>query len=288
MGDKGYPHAQEFIDFILERERIRLAKEAGHPRSLWTKDPILGTYRFCNVRREDDRVTRWIAKHLRKPYQHCEDLWFLITVARLLNLPESIETALPFILPFQPSKFNAVLDLRRKAGMNTFNAAYIVSTNGNAMDKVEYITSRVLKPLWKDRESLRPTINDDLFGWHAKLMTYDGLGSFMAAQIVADMKYVKPLIRADDWWTFAASGPGSRRGLNRVMGVTPDAPWKRGAWEEALAGLISIVKARLKQQDIKLHAQDYQNCLCEFDKYRRAKEGGRPKQIYKEEKNLCS
>jgi hypothetical protein len=32
-----------------------------------------------------------------------------------------------------------------------------------------------------------------------------------------------------------------------------------------------------------MHAQDLQNCLCEFDKYERARLGeGTPKQIYKE------
>lgn len=283
MSAAGYPLAKELIAFIKEREAIRIKKDKGLPRP-WTKDHILATYRFCNIHREDDRVTRWITQNIRLPWQHNPDVWFALVVARLLNLPESLEAVKQFALPWQPTKFRAVLAKRKAAGKLNFNAAYIVSTNGVAMDKVEYLIARVLNPLWQDREALRPTVNDDLLGWHARLMGYDGMGSFMAAQVVADLKYLPPLSKAHDWATFAASGPGSRRGLNRVMGVAPEAGWRRGAWEEALQGLAKLVAAPLAKADITLHNQDLQNCLCEFDKYRRAVEGGAPKQIYKEEK----
>lgn len=281
QGSKGYPLVKEFVAFIKERERIRIRKERGD-KAPWTKDPFLSRYRFCNIHREDDRVSRWVSENIREPWKAEPDLWFAIVVCRLLNLPDSIEAVKDCLLPWKPKEFSKILLKRKAAGVNNFNAAYIVSTNGIAMDKVEYLVERVLNPLWAARTSLRPTVNDDLFGWHAKLMTYDGLGSFMAAQVVADMKYVMPLRRAHDWHTFAASGPGSRKGLNRVMGVFPEASWKRGAWEEALAGLATLVALPLRKAGIELHAQDLQNCLCEFDKYRRAVEGGEPKQLYKE------
>lgn len=53
--------------WIRAREAIRLKKEAGAPPP-WIEDPILATYRFCNVRREDDLVTRWVRSHVRDPY----------------------------------------------------------------------------------------------------------------------------------------------------------------------------------------------------------------------------
>jgi len=43
---------------------IRIKKEGGE-RPPWTHDPILRDAYFTNVHREDDRVTRWIAKHWR-------------------------------------------------------------------------------------------------------------------------------------------------------------------------------------------------------------------------------
>jgi hypothetical protein len=52
------------VNFVIEREAIRLKKEGGK-RPPWTHDEILRDGYFCNVRREDDKVTRWIAKHWR-------------------------------------------------------------------------------------------------------------------------------------------------------------------------------------------------------------------------------
>jgi hypothetical protein len=60
-------HTEEFMKFIVEREAVRAAREYGKPWP-WTADPILQQYKFCNVQREDDRVTRWVATNWRKDY----------------------------------------------------------------------------------------------------------------------------------------------------------------------------------------------------------------------------
>jgi hypothetical protein len=103
------------------------------------------------------------------------------------------------------------------------------------------------------------------------------MGTFIVGQIIADVKYVLPLRAAADWRSFALSGPGSRRGLNRVMGRPPATAWKEDVWRRELAALHrSIIH--------EMHAQDLQNCLCEFDKYQRVLTGeGTPKQFYRRE-----
>jgi hypothetical protein len=271
--------SNDLLAFIRAREMVRLAKEAGRPRP-WTKNEILDTYRFCNVQREHDRVTRWIASNWREPNAGMPDLWFAMVVARLLNLPASLE-AVGLPLPWKPKDFCAVLHKRKKAGLNNFNAAYIVSTNGFAMEKVEYLTNRVLNPIWADRARIRPAVGDTLEGFHRRLMDYDGMGSFMAAQVVADVKYAGALEYAADWHTWAAPGPGSMRGLSRVMELPVDSRWPGGSWLETLTKL-----RRKITPHISLHAQDLQNCLCEFDKYERVRLGeGRPKQLYKEKQD---
>lgn len=270
--------SRDLAAFIKERENVRVNKERGLPRP-WTKDPILDKYRFCNVHREHDKVTRWLRDNWYSAFSGDPDIWFTAVVARLLNLPESLTDVIEYTLPWKPVPFRAMLHGRKVQKLNNFNAAYIVSTNGVAMDKIEYITSFILNALWKDRERLRPSINDNLSDYHTLLTSYNGLGSFIAAQVVADLKYIEPLKHTGDWWTFASSGPGSRRGLNRVMGVSPQQSMtERGfRWDlEHLAAAPEIKK-------LNLHAQDLQNCLCEFDKYERARLGeGTPKQIYKE------
>jgi hypothetical protein len=94
----------------------------------------------------------------------------------------------------------------------------------------------------------------------------------MAAQVIADIKPYGLLKTAADWFTFAASGPGSRRGLNRVLNRSVDSPWDEGAWRHELAGLHKAVLPYLQDMP-SLDAQNLQNCLCEFDKYDRARLG---------------
>lgn len=272
---------KELAKFILERDAIRVKKETGVPRNKWTKDLILDLYRFCNVHREDDRVTRWIAENWRTPHATHPDLWFAMVFARLFNLPSTLEgVGAGRVLSFKPERIRSLLHTMREHGP-IFNGAYIVSTNGKSMYKVDYLIQYVLGPLWAARKLMRPEMDDGLARYHAKLMRFDGLGSFMAAQVVADLKYVEPLMSAEDWWTWAASGPGSRRGLNRVFMYDTSAPWNEVAWLQHLTMLRASVLPLLKGMD--LHAQDLQNCLCEWDKYERVRLGeGRPKQLYKE------
>lgn len=271
---------KDLTTFIGKREELRLNKEANAPWP-WTDDSILAQYRFCNVNRENDAVTKWIAENWRTPHKDDPDLWFAMVVARLFNLPESLK-AIGYPVPWKPNPVARVLSKRSSEGQKNFNGAYIVSTNGLAMDKVQYLIQHVLNPLWAKRKVIRPTHYETLDGWHSLLCQFNGLGSFMVAQVVADMKYVDPLRQADDWMTFAASGPGSRRGLNRVCGKPVDSPWREPVWRATLGMLQEAVNATLPAGLEDLHAQDLQNCLCEFDKYERARLGeGTPKQLYK-------
>lgn len=262
----------EFVAFIKAREAARLGKG---------RDAIIAEYRFCNVRRNDDRVTKFVFEWAQQWDPNERYLWFVFCVARLFNEPGTLTAIQDHILPFKPNKMLKALRDRKKAGGRVFNPAYIVSTNGVAMDKVDYVVERLLTPMWDDRARIRRMEEraNTLDELHQILMGQSGFASFMAAQVVADLKYVHPN-RWEDFHTFAASGPGSKRGLNRVMGVGLKATWAESMFREQLNLLRDKVNAKLRWPE-PLTAQDIQNCLCEFDKYERARLGeGRPKQKY--------
>jgi len=275
---------QRLFCFIHERYQIFLKRTDGK-KPPWTDDPILGHYRFTNVYREDDIVTIWIAENWRDPHHDDPDLWFAMCVARLLNRPESLGVV-GYPVPFNQVSFGQLTKRFRDKGGKIFNPAYIVSTNGISIDKLAYLCHDVLTPLWKARERLRPKDGDTLNSYHMLLGQMQGFGSFMSAQVVADLKYVEPLEDASDWWDFAASGPGSRRGLNYVL--EREGHWVEDDWRMELGRLRGKLLPMFERAQMpKPHAQDIQNCLCEFSKYMRAiTKDQMPKQKYRWEQHV--
>jgi hypothetical protein len=137
----------------------------------------------------------------------------------------------------------------------------------------------VLGKLWEDRaiwkhDVLEPLNNnlrmEDV--WE-RFQRYTGWGPFMAYQVVVDMRWTRYLRDAPDIQTWAALGPGSRRGLNRLHGRPVAAPLSQA---QGLAEMLEL-RELLKTPDalapwVSLpDLSDVQNCLCETDKYLRIK-----------------
>lgn len=272
-----------FAAFVFERNAIYQRRLSGGAAP-WTSDAILSEYRFCNVYREHDRVTRWIADNWRAPNASDIDLWFAMVVARFVNKPETLEL-LGYPVPWDREHFLCVmLDLLNR-GTAAYGAAYMITASDKGVPKPISQCDRLFGPLWNRRLRFQPKPQDSLRSYYDRLGEQPGLGSFMTAQVVADLKYVDPLEHADDWWTFAAPGPGSRRGLNRILGRAVDTNWSHDAdWRAALRRLNEKVAPVFADGGLApVHAQDLQNCLCEFDKYERARLGeGRPKQKFRQ------
>ena len=199
-------------------------------------------------------------------------------LARFFNLPSTLALLKPPVKQFDPDAIEAMLG----SGKGCFSPAYMVRSSAGS--KVRYVLRAVLQPVWDARRVITPEDGCTLEAFHRRLVGFHGVGSFMAGQCIADAKYTACLSSAPDWHTWAAMGPGSARGLNRVYGFPVDDPWrKHDEWLETLQMLRR--EAKLKIRDGKtvevLHAQDVQNCLCEFDKYERVRLGeGRPKQLF--------
>ncbi len=269
---------ERFTYWITERESIRLKKEAGEPKP-WTDDHILQSFRFCNVVRMDDKVSQWLLKNWYEPYFDHPNIIPAVVLARHFNKPSSLE-AIGFPVVWQPKRIKETLRKMKLSGP-VFNGAYVVTGGGivEYEDKIELVIDHTVQPLVDtpivvDRCSMENT-------WKA-LREYKGMGSFMAGQIVADMRWALSGTW-DDALVWAPCGPGSIRGMNRVHGRelnkrTPQVEFTKELHELILKGMELLPESITNRME----AIDWQNCLCEFDKMCRTLDGeGKPKQLYK-------
>lgn len=283
--NKATARVNALVKFIVERHEIHRKKRRGEPKP-WTDNPFMQKYRFCNVFRELDTVTEWIAENWREPHADDPDLWFAMVIARLVNWPETL-AEIGYPVPWHPDHFLAIMADRKRRKekdrkLNVYGPSYMIPAGPKGVPKPTHQVSSIFNPMWEARESLRRIVEGRLSQAHRQLMLYAGMGSFIAAQVIADLKYVEPMRSADDWSTWAAKGPGSERGLNRVLGRSVNASWCQSTWLYELQKLHAEIKPLLKKARLpRLHAQDLQNCLCEFDKIERVRLGeGKPKCKY--------
>lgn len=261
--------------WIKERELIRRAKERGEPKP-WTADPILRKYRFCNVHREDDTVTKWIRLEWGKYALH-ENYTTAMAMARFINWPDTLEY-LGYPVEWDAQALLERLKELEKSASKVWTSAYIVSTNGNKMLKADYVILNVLDPIQK--ANLKPAEGETLEHFYHRLHSFIGVGSFYAGQIIADLKNTagNELALASDYHTWCISGPGSRRGYNRILNRNFRDAVREKDFLETVWGLRQIVHDEIGMD---MDAQDMQNCLCEYDKYMRVKLGeGKPRQQY--------
>ena len=242
-----------FCYFVAEREVVRVRREAGVPKP-WTNNVILQNHHFCNVRREDDRGTKEIRAVVQRHQLYPSQLPATYTLARLLNSAASLDVALH-------EGIHGLKKLRDQSGAKIFNTAYVVSTCGERIDKLDYVErlTKAVRDLDVPRTSLRE-------GFDA-LRTVSGLGSFLAGQVIADLKNDRYYDQhtTPDWYTFAVMGPGSKKGLDFIYGG--------GTTERNFEARISSLDLIVSGKIPSVHRQDLQNCLCEFSKYVRYQQG---------------
>lgn len=269
--------------WVGEREKIRIAKQ--FVSSPWTEDVILQTYRFCNVRREDDTGTVWIRKNIREAYAGHPNLWFMLCIARQINWPETLQALIDTDAWPDRGHQNVcediahVLNVRKTAGRKVYTGAYMISApREKGADKQRYIALDVLGSLWRRRRYYDFQFATSLQRTHAWIMETKGWGQFTAYQAVVDMRFTGILNDAEDISTWAAAGPGTLRGLNRLHGRSLTAIVSQ---EQALVEMRRIYEVVELETGVLMDFSDVPNILCETDKYLRVKNGeGKPRALY--------
>jgi hypothetical protein len=265
----------DLVQFIQERNRIRDLKDSGAPWP-WTDDPILRENIISNIDCEDDYTTRWLKANWRDPHEDDPELWFAISVFRRgINAPNS----LPYPVPWRPVTYE-------KTPIKTSNAYKLIvghkrSSGGFHGTNKEMLIYYVYNPLWKKRELYRPVLNESHESYYQRLSAAPWMGGWYAYRVICDLKYTKWLRNSPDWWTWLHLGPGTIRGLNRVMGRKTNLGVFRG--DGGVVINLPKEKKRKYEQEVNdlrislglehLNAQVVGGALCEFDKYERMRLG---------------
>lgn len=280
---------QDFFWTARQRYEIKLRREAGEPAP-WTGDWVFRSYRFCNVFREDDRVTRWLREHVRGPLRHSRHVLWAIIVHRWFNRIESMEVLNDSALgisrgEFHPQQMRERLLFTLPKGP-WVTGAYMIKTPAG-MDKIDGLLW-CLGQIHPDVEHLAVRMYEEgttLEGVWDVLRRYPYLGDFMAYEVVTDLRHTDLLCDAPDIMLWANPGPGAARGFARVLGQPIDT-FNRHKQEDRhtlingmqrllhLSGDPTLWPAEWPRWEMR----EVEHWLCEFDKYKRTRNSeGRPK-----------
>lgn len=262
-------YLEDLSYWVNERESMRLNKEAH--LEPYTTDVILATNRWCNVHREDDKVTRWIFDNFMPKDRSDPTIPFAMCLARLVNWPDTLRDLTYPVDGWTTAYRNHFLEVfaaRRVYGLKSWTGAYMVTGGfSKGGETKEVIIARVLDGAATtalDLVGLGPPLT---LSRAADILSTPGMGTFLVAQVIADLKNTDHLSSASDWIQWCAPGPGSCMGLNfmherpRTYSIPPTQFIKE----------VNEVREFLSRRGVNLHAQNTQNCLCELSKYIRAR-----------------
>jgi hypothetical protein len=270
----------------------RMLREGTRPliAPQWTTDPILAQYRFCNVRRRDDRVSKWLRRNVLTEYHVTLNLRSFLQFSswcRWCNWPPTIAAVMDAgFYPARNIDWRSVGDFidNRLTG-KVWTGAYMIRAGKTGQGKGNFVCNEVVLP----DETLDILLHAFKRHWSKQkvwetVQEAPNWGSFMAGQVVDDWSWTSLLALAPDQYTWAPMGPGSIRGYNRLMGLPVRERPDPVVWLEKLREWRNAIIQELGEEYAILTLMDVQNCLCEVDKYLRVKnQEGRPRATYKPE-----
>ena len=240
-------------DWINERHAIAHRRRRGDPRP-WSDDPLFNDWSFTHVFRELDRGTLALRNLLLT--HDGPDMLFNICWYRVLNRTQHAKR-----LGYVTNIDDFLAYFRNPKNKPMFSAATQTCAGLLGPDVLYGVT---LQEMWKNRHRdwLDVAYAKTLAELMPVFMKYDGIGRFLAYEIVTDIRHEIDPFKWTDAQRWASVGPGSAAGLKRLgMDPTPESIYK--LWIIAPAELGAHVPMNL------FEAREVEHSLCEFDKYER-------------------
>lgn len=262
---------KRFLYFVEERENIRLSREVFDYSPPFTEDKVLQEFRFCNINREHDAVTRWVAKNVRSKLSGGNVMYLICAMltCRIFNEPETLK--LMDFSVFDIEAWFIVAKRKQKEGERVLRGAYMMPAhgiNGKGVGVVDYYERVTLELSTRDAlyeaKTLRAVAEE--------MDNVRGLGVFLANQVISDLRYTDNFKYSSDWETFILCGPGTRRGINRFDGVSTEKIKSQDFYVQRILQIKEMIMPQVSRllQDYYRDINNLSNSFCEFDKYERA------------------
>ena len=261
----------------MERLAVYYRRLGGGPGP-WTDDPIIRTYRFTNTYRAADRVSQYLIREVQ--YHPCRsqeprEVFFRTILFKLFNKIETWESleAAHGPLSWATADLDALdrtLSTLIGRGRTVYSAAYIMPAPAFGAERKHTNHLRLLARMMEERLPDRLRQAPSLQEVYERLLSYPGLGRFLAFQYAIDLNYSPLLEFPED--TFVVAGPGALDGIAKCFVSTGGMSseeiiyWvtERQGEELAARGLSFEGLHGRSLQPI-----DVQNLFCEISKYAR-------------------
>lgn len=264
--------------FASRRQAAFEARLAGQSWP-WSDDPILQTFKFCNVYRAADRVSQFMIRDVAygaDPETTPRDRIFQITAFRTFS-KIATWTALvaelggaPRIHHLRSGDFERALDAVRARSGGLYTGAFILCANKafgydeKHRNHAALFNHMFLENACAERVLQAPSLRDVV----ELLQRFPLIGPFMAYQIAIDINYSDLIDFSENDYTQA--GPGALRGLKKAFAHPGDySPadiilWMVDRQADEFSRLGLPFRGLFGRP---LHAIDCQGLFCELDKY---------------------
>ncbi len=266
-----------YWNFASKRQAAFERRVAGAPAP-WTDDPILQTFKFCNVFRAADRVSQYMIRDVCYHDEDCtpEDRLFQILAFRTFSKIEtwrSVRTFLgryPTLDDLGDGSFTEALERAKQENGGLYTGAFILCATdayGQGLKHLNHVElfrhmflSDALGERLLEATSLRQ-VYDLLHG-------YPLMGDFMSYQTTIDLNYSDLLAFSEN--EFTQAGPGALRGIKKCFEDLGD---YRPA--DIILWMVDNQEKEMERLGLPfnglwgrpLHAIDCQGLFCETDKY---------------------
>lgn len=261
-----------YRDFVIERHLIWMARQANEPQP-WTTDPVLSRRKFTNMFRVLDPGSQFVVTDL-----ICADPVDYLArcvLYRYTNLPRTwyaVRRNLgrhPLAEDMNDDLIGLLHDYRDQ-GNTVFSGAYIIMPNPGVTGSDKIADAVNLTRNFIIEKGVEFFEQETQQGRFRTLLSFPGIGRFMAMQILTDWGYGQFVDRENE---FVIAGPGAVKGARHLTNERPE-------------DLIYVLTREWSQDEIvrlndhSLSLMSVQNTLCEFSKYVRELETPRKTSPY--------